>query len=185
VSKKKLVSPHFIKKSGYRPAAYSSTLPNGRFVAAGTFFCFGKHGERKKKFQRVAVPKAKDKAHYLIQVSLSMLSAPGGDFDQNDTVFTDIYEIDGKFVEGPHWKGGPISGANVTYWGAGVWGHHFGDLGWVGPSTQTLPRWLLRGQNRANMGTSSIVAPVSSKVTFRLVVTGDDWAGASYFVLEL
>jgi len=183
-----MTMPGWIKQMGHLP--YHETTPSGRFVAVGTFFCGGTEDEgRKDEFYTVHVPPRagrRDNALFLIQISISMLSAPFGDFDENDTVFADITDIDGNRPnDSPCWRG-DVGRQTATYVGAGAWGHHFGELGYQPASMSDLiPSWLTVGPNPNHMGISTKIADVSSSVKFRLSVTGDTWVGATYFVLEL
>jgi len=183
-----MTMPDWIKQMGHLP--YHETTLSGRFVAVGTFFCGGTEDEgRKNEFYTVHVPPRagrRDEALFLIQISISMLSAPYGDFDENDTVFADITNIDGNRPNiAPFWRGDWV-GQTATYGGAGAWGHHFGELGYEpASSSEIFPSWFTVGQNPNHMGISTAIAGVSGYVKFRLSVTGDTWAGATYFVLEL
>lgn len=184
-----MTMPDWINQMGHLP--YHVTTPGGRFVAVGTFFCGGTEDEgRKDETYTVRVPPRagrKDNALFLIQISISMLSAPHGDFDEADTVFVDISDIDGRGRpnDSPCWTG-DLGRQTATYQGAGAWGHHFGELGYQPASSSSfVPSWLTVGNNPNHMGISTAIAEVSSSVKFRLSVTGDTWVGASYFVLEL
>ena len=185
-----MTTPGFVDKQGHRLKDYEGTTSSGKYVACGTFFCFGKHGRRVDQSHKVIIPQEADNIFALIQVSISMLSAPGGDFDENDTIFADINEIDGRPVEGPYWKGNPNASSalqgNLSYDGAGVWGHHFGDIGWMeNRMVRPHPSWLTVGKNHKNMGVSTFLGDVAQSVTFRLSISGDDWAGANYLIMEL
>lgn len=185
--------PSFLPRQGGLPSESSRRLPDGRFVATGTFFCFGTHGMPSEEVRRVQIDvegPTEENRHFLVQISLIMLSAPGGDFDEDDTVFADVIRVDGVEIDGPGWRGSPFAGsmANINYNGVGVWGHHFGDLGWLdNPANYPPPQptWVPVGRNPRNMKTSSLITVIQRAVDFRLSVTGDDWAGASYLVLEL
>lgn len=109
---------------------------------------------------------------HLVHIGLSMLSAVGGDFDEDDTVYADIYTIycvrmvleKGRYPavvtqQLPH---NPIQVDNVMY------DHHFGPWG-----------------DDKNQGICSYVGPIQEEVTFRLFIYGDDCAGASFFIQEL
>ncbi len=149
---------------------YEMQVAGSKWVYVGNLFHEGAHDrfvEPKLFSVRVKQP---EKIH-LVNIGLTMLSAPGGDFDEDDTVFADIYSIDGRLtsLEGDR-QGGP---AGVQPHG-GVWGRHFGDPGEV--TAQGIHR---------NMGLSSYVGPVNREIVFRLFIQGDDWAGAGFTMLQL
>jgi len=135
---------------------------NGKWVYTGTFFFAGEHGQALQDFHRVRLNNRE--RMYLVHTALTMLSAIGGDFDEDDTVYTDIYTIDGQRMSSMVQRGinppGHITGS--------VWGHHFGNSG-----------------EDTNEGISSYVGPINEEIEFRIFIDGDDWVGASYFVMEL
>jgi hypothetical protein len=97
-----------------------------------------------------------------------MLSAQGGQFDEDDTIYTDIYKIDG--VRQIHKEGeretAVVKPENCPF--GGVYGHHFERQG-----------------KDYNQGMSSYIGVVKKDVEFRIFVYGDNWVGASYFIMEL
>jgi hypothetical protein len=125
----------------------------GKFVCTGSFFFAGEHGRTLTKVVKVNIPHPE--ATYLSSIWLTMLSAVGGDFDEDDTIFADIFAIDQKRM-------------NLKYVKGGVWDHHFGQKG-----------------DDENQGVSSFIGPINHSIEFRLAITGDDWVGASYSVVEL
>lgn len=182
-----MTMPDWIKQMGALP--HHETTASGRFVAVGTFFCGGTDDEgRKDESHTVRVPPRagrRDNALFLIHISISMLSAPHGDFDDADTVYADITKIDGRRPNVPlNWMG-DLAAQTANYHGSGAWGHHFGEIGYSSTGYGIIPSWLTVGIDPKNMGISTAITEVSSSVTFRLCVTGDSWVGATYFVLEL
>jgi hypothetical protein len=164
------------KEGGFRLA-----MPQyPRFATSGSLFLQCEPGASNEKIAWVRIPEHHKDTAYLVHIALTMLSAPGGDFDDEDTVYADIFSIgvdpngnmkpdavlprlDNKFLDNP----------NETY--GGVWGHHFGD--------KALDR-------DHTMGISTYIGPIQGDfVKLRLVCRGahdnDIWAGASYFVLEV
>jgi hypothetical protein len=130
-----------------------SITVKGKFVCTGSFFFSGRDGETVTKVVKVDVPHPEMMC--LIFIWPTMLSAVGGDFDDDDTVFTDIFAIDHQRMNSHHLN-------------AGVWDHHFDEKG-----------------DDKNQGISSFVGIVNHSITLRLAITGDDWMGASYVVMEL
>jgi hypothetical protein len=150
------------------------------------------------KLKRVEVPEG-DRT-YLVHIGLTMLSAVGGTFDEDDTVFADIFAIDDQDIglayvnnhlKPSHprenlefgytpgeWPFDELKGnlklEGVGGLGGGVWGEDFGELPYQDSA-----------KNYKTMRISSWVGTIHSSITFRLFVDGDDWVGASYFVLQL
>ncbi len=171
--------------NGFRDFQNSSEV-NGRAVRAGSMFCDSRDGHFSYNLKDVAVPEGG--RIFLASISLSMLSAVGGDFDQNDTVYADIVDIDGAdpglyYVNGgtpfnrprDFFEAGysPFLG-DVLQGMGGAWGHHFGPVPYQDPS-----------HNQKLMRISMYLGTIERQITFRLSVNGDDWAGASYFVIQL
>lgn len=137
---------------------------NGKWIYTGTLVHEGTHG-------RYVRPKRREiKLHhrertYLVSIALAMLSAPGGDFDEDDTVYADIYSIDEqRLAPTPG-----VKGVNPPTYHAGyVYGHHFGQYG-----------------DDSNQGPTSYAGPINEKLELRLIVQEDDWAAATYSVVEL
>lgn len=70
-----------------------SRIVNSKFVCTGNFCLSCMQGQTLSATQDVRVPQRERR--YLIYIFTTMISAPGGDSDQHDTVFADIYSIDG------------------------------------------------------------------------------------------
>lgn len=135
---------------------------NGRWIYTGTFFLEGEHGKPLQELRPVRL--RHPEREYLAYIALTMLSAPGGDFDEDDTVYADIYTIDGRRT-----STGGMRGINPpSHHGGGVWGRHFGNAG-----------------DDSNEGISSYVGRIDQELVFRIFIDGDDWVGASYFIMEL
>ena len=131
----------------------ADTTVNGKYVCCGSFFLSGRHDAYLDKLVDVRVPRPESVC--LVHIAATMLSARGGDFDEDDTIFTDIYSIDRRRLD-------------TTNGFGGVWDHHFGAKGDV-----------------KNQAISTFVGYVNSEIKFRIAITGDDWVGASFFVMEL
>lgn len=146
----------------YQDSRYVKEV-NGKWIYTGTFFHEGKHGQSiPPKLHQVRLRRRE--REYLVHISLTMLSAPGGDFDENDTVYADIYTIDGQWMSS---RG--MRGINPPDHHSGsVWGRHFGNRG-----------------DDTNEGISSYVGQIDQEVVLRIFIQGDDWVGASYFIMEL
>jgi hypothetical protein len=135
------------------------TTSNNKQVWAGSFFAEGRHGKSIQVEQRVDL--ARTEGTFVAYVFLTMLSAEGGDFDEDDTIFADIYMIDGNRLD----VQSSLQGVQL----GGVWkGNHFGAKGDV-----------------ANQTISAYTGPINDHIVFRIRVTGDNWVGASYVVMEL
>ena len=133
---------------------------NGKWTYCGTLVTKSRHGQDVAELHTIHLKHAE--RFYRVHVSLSMLSAYGGDFDEDDTVYADIYAIDGK-KRGHGWlrpTRGPVDGY--------VWGRHFG----------------FRGDDE-NMGPTVYAGRINQELTVRLFVMGDNWAAATYVVEEL
>ena len=142
---------HHCKMWAFR--RYNPQDPNSKFVATGNIFVEGTNGKRTTYTQDFIVPK-KERV-YLAYIFTTMLSAFGGDFDDDDTIYVDIYSVDN------------IRKDNSNGFG-GAWDRHFGPYGDV-----------------RNMAMSSWVGWINDKITFRLSVQGDDFVGATYVIMEL
>jgi hypothetical protein len=127
----------------------------GKMVFTGNFFVEGVNGKYRTHTQTVLIPGMETKVKYLVYIFPTMLSAVGGPFNQDDTVYVDIYAIDGNRMDKSNGYGG-------------AWGRHFG----------------LYSDTR-NMAISAWVGYIQSNITFRVNVTGDDWVGASYIIMEI
>ena len=139
---------------------------NGKVVWTGSFFHVGEH-------DRFINPKNKRiefkyrEGVYFAQIAITMLSSPFSPFNYDDTVYVDIYEIDGKLTSAT-----PIPGSHghrllKTPLG-GVAGHHFGDSG-----------------AHLNQGISSYVGNIQERISFKIFIFGDNWVGATCVIKEL
>ncbi len=138
---------------------------NGKWFYAGTFFHQGVNGEFVPG-KEVEIELQHREREYIVHIGLTMLSAPGGDFDDDDTVYADIYSVDDlRTTTGGTRRIDPPDEYNHD---GGVWEHHFGNYG-----------------DDTNEGISAFVGRINQKIKFRLFVQGDDWAGASYTIMEL
>lgn len=157
-----------------------------KFATFGSIFIEGKNPEGdlpmdfREEIACVKVPPHEKGTVYLLHVGLTMLSARGGDFDEDDTVYADIFSIGGDPENKP--DVGYVVPPDLPYGYGGVWGVHFDSkAGTAG------------AYHHRNMGISTYIGPLKGKdvttkgdvVKFRLACVGDDWVGASYFVLEL
>jgi len=171
-----------------------SQTVGGKFVCSGSFFREMGNDKDPQKLKEVRVPEG-DRT-YLVHIGLTMLSAVGGNFNDDDTVFTDIFAIDGQdiglsyintslkppysrenfeFGYTKEWPFDELKGhSKLGGIGGGVWGEDFGEL-----------PYMDAGKNYKTMRISSWVGTIYQSITFRLFVDGDDWVGASYFVLQL
>lgn len=144
------------KKVPYKDFITKKTI-NGKFYCSGSIFFHNTWGGRPvrdyEKIVDIQVPE--HAAKYMACISLTMLNAYGGDFDEDDAVFADIYEIDGRKK-------------NVANGYGGCWAKHFGSKG-----------------HNFNQNISSYVGVIQNIIKFRLYVYGDNYAGASFFVMEL
>ena len=184
---------------------------NGRFVCGGSLFCANQGledvetttvsnqtGKRQGEFRefaqwefvfktfQVQVPEG-DRT-YLAHIATNMLSAVGGKFDEDDTIFADIYDIDGT-DPGLYYrpKAGlplpredyglgfqPLAMEDQLLGEGGVWGHHFAPVPLHAPGaeprTQRISTW---------------VGVIRRHITFRVAITGDNWVGASFFIMQL
>ena len=143
---------------------------NGKWIYTGTLvLCGDNNGSRSQKLWTV-FPVKKEQLFYHAHIGLSMLSAVGGSFDDEDTVFADIYEVDGKRQVGgsSRYTGPPDYTTNVPIRPGYVYGHHFGILG-----------------SKNNQGASVYLGPIRNEIVLRLFVRGDDYAAASWSVVEL
>ena len=139
---------------------------NGKWIYTGTFFHEGKHGQSiPPKLRRVQLHRRE--REYLVHIALTMLSAPGGDFNEDDTVYADIYRIDGQRMSSGS-KTGKTGHVSPDHNSGGVWEHHFGNRG-----------------DDTNEGISSYVGQIDQEVVLRIFIQGDDCLGASYFIMEL
>jgi hypothetical protein len=163
---------------------------NGKFVCTGSMFCDSYHGRYSYNMKTVNVPEGN--RIFLACISLNMLSPVGGPFNEDDAVYADIFAIDGDdkglyylndgntdkvfnhprewFTVGysPDWLHDRLVGEG------GAWGYLWGSLPYQSasknPKTVRISTWL---------------GEIQKNIIFRLSVNGDDWAGASYFVMQL
>jgi hypothetical protein len=161
---------------------------NGRFVRTGSMFCNSRNGCFSYNVKEVQVPEGN--RIFLACISLNMLSPVGGDFNQDDTIYADIFEIDGTDTGLSYNNGGTgLPGNHPRDWFeagyspflgdflgglGGAWGHHFGPVPYKSASN-----------NQKMMRISTYLGEIQKHITFRLSVNGDDWAGASYFVMQI
>ena len=143
---------------------------NGKWIYAGTLVHEGIHDEYVHPRTHTVHLRHREQIYH-VHIGLSMLSAPGGEFDSDDTVFADIYSVDGERL-------GPIAGVRdpavepdftKNFMRRGyVCRHHFGDYG-----------------DEGNQGPSCYLGRINEDIALRLFIQGDDWAAASYSVVEL
>ena len=126
---------------------------NGKYYYTASFYATGMHNKVIGDFHEVRVPKKE--GIYIASISLNMLSAYGGDFDQNDTIYADIDLIDHQEMNESHGYGG-------------VSGHHWGYFGQ--PSNQCI---------------SSYIGRINEHIRFRITIAGDDYVGATVMLMEL
>ena len=134
-----------------------SKTVKGKFICTGSIFGSSSHkaGLRTNMFTH-DIRVPNPEGVYLIYISITMISPYGGTFDEDDTISADIYSIDGRQVQLMHGFGG--------VWG----GPHFRPKG-----------------DFYNHGINAFVGHVTKGIIFRLRVTGDNYAGASFIVMEL
>ena len=129
-----------------------------------------KRRNHRKNCTKLAIHPKEPNTVYLVNVSLTMLSGVGGAFDDDDIVYTDIYSIDGdrnkmKLLTVEERTTAVMKGQCPI---GGVYGRNFGRQG-----------------DNNNQGISSFVGFIKERIVFRIFIYGDDWAGASYSIMEL
>ena len=144
---------------------------DNKWIYCGTIVASSTDGRTNPK--AVAVDLHARERNYWVSISLSMLSSvEGGDFDEDDTVFADIYSIDGTRELGGR-------GPNLPH-------QHGTD-----PDRFAKPGGVFGGDhlrehgNAYNAGPASYVGPINEKLVLRLFVRGDDWASASFTIMQL
>ena len=136
----------------YHDSRYEKEV-NGKWIYTGTFFHEGKHGQSiEPKLHQVSLKRRE--REYLVHISLTMLSAIGGPFNYDDTVYADIYTIDGQLTSYRR-KRHPGFASHP----GGVYGHHFGNPG-----------------DDTNEGISSYVGQIDQEVVLRIFIQGDEIA---------
>jgi hypothetical protein len=132
-----------------------------QFATFGSIFLSNpKDQSYHEKIAYVKIPSHEPNTVYLLSIGLTMIDPYGGDFDEDDKVFADIYSIgvdpDTDLDIKPNISGG--YGGNYSVFGPGP--NAIGISTYIG---------VIKGDS----------------VKFRLGCLGDDIVGASYFVLEL
>ena len=139
------------KKMYFAGTLFNQPSPKGIIQKAEVIIPAVPETKREPKMERI----------FLAFIRLVMLSPipygeEGAAFDQDDTVFADIWKVDKRRLD-------PWS---RNY--GGVWDHHFGERG-----------------IESNKQASAYVGPIEGSITFRVFNQGDNRVGASYFVMEL
>jgi hypothetical protein len=151
------------------PGVNVSKTGNRQFAAFGSIYLDNNEEVYTEKIAYVKIPNHEVNTVYLLSIALTMLSAVGGDFDENDTAFADIFSIGVDPDTDLDIKPDAAAGYG------GVWGRHFGGGGFG-----------LGIHQEGTMGISTYVGIIKGEtVKFRVACQGDNWVGASYFVLEL
>jgi hypothetical protein len=142
---------------------------NNKWIYAGTLVSYGENDERTGP-KLFTINLRKPEQLYHVHIGLSMLAAVGGKFDDNDTVYADIYEVDGQRIGPPNRNQGnqPPNFATSFMRSGYVYGHHFGPIG-----------------DKRNQGPSVFLGRINAQIVLRLFVQGDDYAAASYSIVEL
>jgi hypothetical protein len=129
---------------------------NGKFVCTGSIFLHSGHrGSPQTCIKTIDILVPQREASYLATISLNMISPHGGDFDDSDTIFTDIFSVDGNRKDTTNGYGG-------------AWDRHFRNKGHA---------W--------NQAISAYCGVIQEVIRFRLQITGDNNVGASFYVKEL
>jgi hypothetical protein len=140
-----------------------------KFAAFGSLFIEHEDEKYSEKIAWIKIPDHEENTVYLISIAPTMLRPKGGEFDEDDAVYADIVAIG---QDETHQDIKPDVGAGY----GGVWGSS-DDEDW-----KAFTR-------KYQMGVSTYIGPIKPQagaiVKLRVACQGDNWVGASYFILEL
>jgi hypothetical protein len=143
-----------------------------KFATFGSLFIWHEGEVYSEKIAWVKIPDHEEDTVYLISIALTMLYPRGGDFDQDDAVYADIFAIG---QDETHRDIKPDAGGG--YGGVSQLGKDDEDWG------------AFKGRGRDQMGVSTYIGPIKPQadaiVKLRVACQGDNLVGASYFILEL